>query len=254
MRRSPSRSSAWTARTPGRLARAIAVSSVAADDPDPQAVAGEGLEQLGRRRGADQATLVEDRDVVAHPLDVVEDVGRVEDRRLVASEVAHEVEDLAPADRVERADRLVEEEDPRPSDQRLADAEPLAHPARVGLRPAVAGVGQADLAEDLVDPGRGRRSTGSGESEATNAERLATGHPVVEARAPGRGSRPAAGTRRRPLSGMPVDGRRAGGRPDEAAEDLEGGRLARRRSGRGSRRSNRPARRGVRSVRAWTPG
>jgi hypothetical protein len=49
------------------------------------------------------------RDVVADPLDVVEDVGRVEHRRL-ALDLLHELEDLASADGIEGADRLVEEQ------------------------------------------------------------------------------------------------------------------------------------------------
>ena len=141
--------------------------------------------KLARRsavaRLADEAAVVEDRDAVADALDVVEDVGRVEDRRL-ALQRRHEVEDLAPTDRVEGADRLVEQQDARAGDERLGDAEPLAHAARVGPGSAIRGVGEADARDDAVDPGRDRRSTRSGESEATNATRLAAGHPVVEAR------------------------------------------------------------------------
>ena len=70
--------------------------------------------------------MVEDRDVVGDPLDVIEDVGGVEDRRLPA-EAFHEIEDIAPPDRVERAGRFIEQQDLRPADQRLGDPEALAH-------------------------------------------------------------------------------------------------------------------------------
>ena len=79
-------------------------------------------------------------------------------------------------------------------------------------------------AEDLVDPGRVdgrvvRRERGD------ELERLAPGHPVVEARVLGEVADllPVGGARRERDA---RDGRRAGGRPDQAAEDLEGGRLA----------------------------
>ena len=83
---------------------------VGATDDDPQLVLGEAREELGRRGGSDEPTAVEDRDVVADAFDVVKDVGGVEDRDL-SPELAHEVEDLAATDRVEGADRLVEQED-----------------------------------------------------------------------------------------------------------------------------------------------
>ena len=57
-------------------------------------------EQFGDRRLGDQLALVHDRDRIAHPLHVVEDVGRVEDRGVLAK-VRHDREHIAPAHRIE---------------------------------------------------------------------------------------------------------------------------------------------------------
>ena len=55
---------------------------VGAADDDAELVEREAREEVGGRRLADEAAVVEDRDAVADALDVVEDVGRVEDGRL----------------------------------------------------------------------------------------------------------------------------------------------------------------------------
>ena len=109
--------------------------------------------------------MVEDRDVVADALDVVEDVGGVEDGRL-ALERLHELEDVLAADRVEGRDRLVEQDHRRPADERLGDAEALAHAAGIRRRAAVGGIGDADPVEQLSrsrlrdrDPIRRNRAT-----------------------------------------------------------------------------------------------
>src|SRR4029078_11158106 len=61
---------------------------VGAAEDHPKALPGEAVEQLRRGGGGDEPSAVEDRDVVADALDVVEDVGRVEDLRL-APELVH---------------------------------------------------------------------------------------------------------------------------------------------------------------------
>ena len=45
----------------------------------------------------------------------------------IAAEAFHEIEDIAPPDRVERAGRFIEQQHLRPADQRLGDSEPLTH-------------------------------------------------------------------------------------------------------------------------------
>ena len=122
--------------------------------------------------------MVEDRDPVADPLDVGEDVGREQDGGR-AAEAGDEVEDVAPALRVEGAHRLVEDDDGWPMDERPGDPEPLAHPARVG---AGAAVGRGDAGRP--GPGRRRRPRSSGRAvepvqPAQHRELLAAGHPAV---------------------------------------------------------------------------
>ena len=72
--------------------------------------------------------MIEDRDVVADPLDVVEDVRRVEHRRL-ALELAHQVEDVLATDGIECRNGFVEEDDRWTPDEGLGDAKALAHAA-----------------------------------------------------------------------------------------------------------------------------
>ena len=55
---------------------------------------------------------------------------------------------------IERAERLVEQEELRPHQQRLGDGEALLHAAGKLRRVALAGVGEADPVEDLLDLAR----------------------------------------------------------------------------------------------------
>ena len=148
---SPSREVTATEATPASWRRPTTVVLVGATEDDPEGVLGERAKQDLRRGRLDEPAVVEDRDVVADPLDVVEDVGRVEDRRL-ALELAHQVEDVLAADRVEGRDGLVEEDDGRTADESLGNPEALAHAAGVGGGAPIGGLGDADALEELVDP------------------------------------------------------------------------------------------------------
>ena len=124
---------------------------------------------------------------------------------------------------IERRDGLVEEDDRRPADEGLGDAEALAHAARVGRGAPVGRFGDADAPEQLGDLAL---AIGSDAAEAGDvAERLAPGHPAVEPRILGEVAELAA-----MLAGRgdrdAVDGGASGRRPGEPGEDLEGGRLA----------------------------
>ena len=196
---------------------------IGAAEDDPQLVLVEALEELRGRGGPDEPAAVEDGDVIADALDVVEDVGGVEDGDL-APELAHEVEDLAAADRVERADGLVEQQDGRRTDQGLGDAEPLAHAAGVRVGAAVGGVGEADPGEDRGDPAVVRPALGRVE-RGDEAQGLATGHPVVEPRLLGEVADLATVAGAGLARGCPRRTRcRSSAR--EAGEQLDGGRLA----------------------------
>src|SRR5690606_21560634 len=76
--------------------------------------------------------------------------------------------------------RLVEEQHPRPGDERAGEVEPLLHPAGVALHLLVRAVAEPDEVQQLAtaDTGLGRCEAGeSGEV----LEVLAAGEPVVEA-------------------------------------------------------------------------
>ena len=84
-------------------------------------------------------------------------------------ELRDEFEQVAPSRRVERADRLVEDQEARCRDERLRDPEALAHPARIGADPPPGRVGQPDaLASVSVAP-----APGLGGGQALRASRRA---------------------------------------------------------------------------------
>ena len=124
--------------------------------------------------------MVEDGDVIADALHVVQDVGGVEDGRLTL-DGGHQLENLAPADRVEGAHRLVEEQHPWTRHERRREPDALAHAAAVPADAPAARVGEPDELEDLVDP-RPHRTRVRPVEAAHELEELAPLHPAVEAR------------------------------------------------------------------------
>ena len=137
--------------------------------------------QLVDRSDADQAAGGEDPDPVADRLDLAEQVARQHDRQTtLVDELAQEVEDLDDAERIDRGRRLVEDQQVRRLDQRVGDAEPLAHAARVLLDRVVGPIGQPDLLEDLVDGRLGLVAPQPVEAGRV-AQVLAAGQSAVEA-------------------------------------------------------------------------
>ena len=63
-----------------------------------------------------------------------------EDRDAAAAQLLEQQPNRAPAHRIERARRLVEQQDARPADKRLRNPEPLLHALRHRLDAAVARV------------------------------------------------------------------------------------------------------------------
>ena len=92
------------------------VGSVVDDDLDALA-ADLRLELVGRAAGDDLA-VVDDRDRVGQLVGLLEVLGREQQRRALADEAADDVPHAQPAARVEAGRRLVEEQQPRPADQR----------------------------------------------------------------------------------------------------------------------------------------
>ena len=105
-------------RDPGQCGKAGGRRFGDAADDDREAVGTEAAQELLGRRGPDELPVVEDRDVIRDALDVVEDVGRIEVRG-IAPQPLHDLEHVPPSDGVERACRLIEQEQPRPADEGL---------------------------------------------------------------------------------------------------------------------------------------
>ena len=119
--------------------------------------------QLVDRARRDEAAPDEDADAVADLLDLVQQVRRQQDRHaLVGAQPLDEQQQLAHALGVDVHRRLVEDEDRRVLDQRVGEAEPLAHAPRVAADLAVGVGGEPDVVEQGVDPRRGRVAPGGG--------------------------------------------------------------------------------------------
>ena len=84
-------------------------------------------------------------------------MGREHDGRL-AAQARDQLEEITPPLRVERADRLVEEQDLWSVDQCLGDAEPLPHPARIATDAALGRRRKPRPCEHLPDSGLERRA------------------------------------------------------------------------------------------------
>ena len=103
---------------------------------------------VGAARRHDLA-LREDDDAVADELDLAQEMRVQEHRDAAPAQLLEQPAHRAAAARVERARRLVEQQQPRAADQRLRDPEPLLHALRHPPRPARPRVGEADELEQL---------------------------------------------------------------------------------------------------------
>ena len=99
----------------------------------------------------DAAALREDRDAVAGVLDLDEEVAGHEHGPSLVAERPEELADLLDPGRVEAVGGLVEDQQLGVLEERLGQAEPLAHPERVGLHEVVGSLRQPD---PLERPGR----------------------------------------------------------------------------------------------------
>ena len=153
--------------------------AVADDDLDP--LAADLRLELVRGAAGDDLPVVDDRDRVGQLVGLLEVLGRQQEGRALADEAADDVPHAEPAARVEPGRRLVEEQEPRSADQRAPEVQPAAHPARVGLDDAIAGVGEVELLEELVGaaPGLGRRQL---VEPAEHPQVLAPGQVLVDRR------------------------------------------------------------------------
>ena len=86
--------------------------------------------QLLRRPGGDHLAAGDDRHAVAHQLDLRQQVRVQQHGHAAVAQVLEQPPHGAPAGRVERARRLVEQQHARAADHRLRDPEPLLHALR----------------------------------------------------------------------------------------------------------------------------
>ena len=134
-------------------------------------------EVRGRARGHHLA-VVDDRHAVAHELDLRQQVGVEQHADAALAQPFEQAAHRAAAGGVERAGRLVEEQQPRRADERLGDAEPLLH--ALGHRPhAAAGhLGELDELQQLAPLLRAARRA---RQLLMQAEQLVGRAPVGEA-------------------------------------------------------------------------
>ncbi len=100
--------------------------------------------------GLDEATALDQDEVVADPLDLGKQVRRHQDRQPeVAADAPDEVEHVVPALRVEPVRRLVEQHQPRVVHEGLRQLHALPHAGRVAPHLAVALLEQAHVAQCL---------------------------------------------------------------------------------------------------------
>ena len=189
--------STWTSATSGAPAPRRVDSSALRDRDDQRRLAGRSLSSQRRALGDDPA-VVDDHDVVGELVGLLEVLGREQQGRAVAHEVAQHVPELDPAARVQPGGRLVEEEHRRRGDQADREVEPAPHAAGVGLdhlvcRPRSARTARAARrSTPLHGPrGRGRRAGRSaggsrGRSAARRPSRTGRSGPCGGARPPAR--------------------------------------------------------------------
>ena len=116
---------------------------------------GRATDDLGDRPEGRDPAAVQDQDVAADLLHLVEQMGRDQHRHPpLRGHPPDHVEHVALPLRVEAQGRLVEEDDHRVVHERAGDAEPLAHAAAVGLDEAVAALAEADLGQEPAGGGR----------------------------------------------------------------------------------------------------
>ncbi len=165
MRISPTPSAATLSRTRSYVRsspRSISSSAPAAATPRPSAAQGVGQlggalghldddelarrGDVGRRGRAQQPPAVDDHDVVAHPLELAEQVrGDQDGDAELRADPPDEAEHVVAAGRVEAVRRLVQQHELRVVHERLRELHPLLHAGRVAADGTVALLVQADV-------------------------------------------------------------------------------------------------------------
>src|SRR6266545_617441 len=106
---------------------AVARRAIELHDAYPHRVAAEQLVEGALR---DDLSTIDDRHPVADLLDLAQQVRVEEDGRAALAKSANDLANVMPADRIERARRLIEDDEVRRAEERDAESEPLLHPLR----------------------------------------------------------------------------------------------------------------------------
>ena len=172
---------------------------------------------------ADDPAADDDGDAVADHLDVLEDVRGEEDGLALPLEPDDDVADLLPAERVEAAERLVQDDERRVVDERLGQPHPLEHAPRELPELEPGRLLQADELEERGDAGLFFRLPEE-EEVRVEGEELAGRQVIVEIGVLGQEAQPFPGPRREVR--LPEDLHGPGVRKDEPEDALDGRRLA----------------------------
>lgn len=97
-----------------------------------------------------QATLGQDRRTIDVGLDTRQHMRAEDDAGAALAQAVDQQVEVMGGDRVEADGGLVEQQQLRFAEQRLGQAETLAHALGIGLHPTVGSMGQADLFEQFV--------------------------------------------------------------------------------------------------------
>ena len=106
--------------------------------------------EFERRAGAHDASGRDDRHPLAQIRHVVDDV-RGEDDDDVLADLGEQVQEAVALFRIQTGGRLIDDDQRGVADQRLRDAEPLAHAAREPRQRVVPDVPQVDLVQQRLD-------------------------------------------------------------------------------------------------------
>ena len=177
-------------------------------------------QQVGQGTGGDDPAGVDDHQVVGGGLHLGQQVAGQQHGAALVGEVAQQAAEPGDALRVEAGGGLIEDQHAWFGDEGLRQAEPLAHPERVGAHPPVGRAGQSDGGQHLVNAAGWHSGHGRGD-----AQRGAAGAPGVQRGGVQQG---AGDSRRVGQVGEPVpgDGGLPGVGPGQAGERAQGRGLA----------------------------
>ena len=103
----------------------------------------------------DQPAAADHDEILRHQRHLRQEVAADEHGAALLGEVHEDVADPADALGVEPVGRLVEDHRVRVAEHHAGEPEPLAHPERVTLHPALGDVGETDELQHLLDPPAG---------------------------------------------------------------------------------------------------